>query len=103
MPANQIALNAQGVTSLCRAQSEEICIGTDAGLVLYSNQQFAVVPSLAGQYIRCMLWDSLNATLLVGTDGGGLFSKAGNVWTQVFPQSQVGPPESRIQSLALHQ
>lgn len=103
VPANQIALNAQGVTSLCRAQSEEIWIGTDAGLVLYSNQQFAVVPSLAGQYIRCMLWDSLNATLWVGTDGGGLYSNTGNVWTQVFPQSQVGPSESRIQSLALHQ
>ena len=101
--SSQMIENAQGVTSICSAGEGRVWIGTDAGLVLYSNQQFSPISNLSGQFIRCLLWDSLNATLWVGTDGGGLFSNNGNAWAQVFPQSQIGNPESRIQSLALHQ
>jgi len=101
--SNQIVVNAQGVTSICHGNTDTMWIGTDAGLAMYSNQQFTVVPSLAGRFVRCLLWDSLNSTLWVGTDGAGLFSNSGNVWTQVFPESQVGSSETRIQSLALHQ
>jgi ligand-binding sensor domain-containing protein len=103
VPTSQLVSNAQGVTAICRGQADEIWLGTDAGLVLYSNQQFNVVSNLAGKFVRCLLWDSLNTTLWVGTDGAGLFSNSGNVWTQVFPESQVGSSETRIQSLVLHQ
>jgi len=103
IPSNQLMGNAQGVTAFCRANSDTMWIGTDAGLAFFSNSQFTIVPNLAGQFVRCLLWDSLQSTLWVGTDGGGLFSNNGNAWTQIFPQSQIGTSEARIQSLALHQ
>jgi len=103
VPSSQLISNAQGVTAVCNGQAGDVWLGTDAGLVLYANQQFSVVPVLAGKFVRCLLYDSLNAVLWVGTDGSGLYTKVGTVWTQLFPQTQVSGIEARIQSLALHQ
>lgn len=99
----QMGNAGQGVTALAKGNGTDIWIGTDAGLVLLSEGQLSALPAFNSTFIRTLLWDSLTSSLLVGTDGSGLYIQSGTTWTQLFPQAQNGLPETRIQSLSMHQ
>ena len=99
----QMGNSAQGVTALAKGNGSDIWIGTDAGLVLFSDGQLSALPIFNSTFIRTLLWDSISSSLLVGTDGAGLYIQSGNTWTQLFPQAQNGLPETRIQSVSIHQ